>query len=528
MSEGNSSKDKKYIKKYYDSRSACQVLGCLMLDPKLAKSIDYCLDKEDFIGATHKTLYTSIFNLAQQGLQCINLSDIETYLHNTNPIGYTKMFEKLNGEQWILELLEDANAENFDYYYKIVRKYALLRSYLNEGVNVNNILDLNEIDPDINEKQLTAFNEMTIDDIIKHFDTQNLISKQRFTIRDGNRSRKSGDGADELYEVMQQSPNFGFGLESEYLNTVTYGVMGNRVLIDTRDSGTGKTRSSIKRLVTVCSPYLWDFKQKCFVENPNGKNNSGLYIGTEMDIYIELEPTIWCTIAGVDETKFKNHELNEDEEKRIQTAKEYSKEMKLYMEDEEDFDINFLWQTLEKHKIEHDICLVCLDYIELNGALMSEYTSMSRGMTAREDQILLNLSKNLKAMAKKFDLFIVAYTQTNDEGRTQGLRDQSAVKGGKSLPNKADFGMTVFEPTRKELELLESIIDKTSKGLGRKNIPNVCYTTYKNRWFSIKKIKIWGYQDLGTNEYQDLFCTNEYYEYLDIPKTTISLLQNNT
>ena len=520
----NKSSDRKLIKKYYDGRSACQVLGCLMLNPRQVKTLEYPLDKEDFIGATHKTLFICIYNLAQQGLQIINLSDIETYLHNTNPIGYTKMFEKYDGEQWILSILEDATLDNFDYYYKTVRKYALLRSYLEEGVDVKGILDLTEMDTEINQQQLSNFDSYSIEEIITYFDRQNLSAKQRFTVREGNKSRKSGDGADELYDIMQQSPNYGYGWESEFLNTVTYGITGNRFMLDTRDSGTGKTRSSIKRLVNVCSPYLWNFKEECFVENPNGIDNSGLYIGTEMDIYVELEPTVWCTIAGVDESKFKQHELTQDEERRIEKAREYSKQMKLYMEDEEDFDINFLWQTLEKHKIEHNICIACIDYIELNGALMLEYTSTSKGMVAREDQILLNLSKNVKAMSKRFDLTVVAYTQTNDEGRQQGLRDQSAIKGGKSLPNKADFGITVFEPTRKELQLLEPIIDKVSKGIGKKCIPNICYNTYKNRWYSTKKIKIWGYQDLGTNEYRDLFCTNEYYEYLDIPKTEISLL----
>lgn len=211
-----------------------------MINPRLAKTLEYPLDKEDFVGATHKTLFVCIYNLAQQGLQTINLSDIETYLHNTNPLDYIKLFEKYNGEQWILSILEDATIENFDYYYRTVRKYALLRSYLQEGVNVSSILDLAEIDTDINQDQLSAFDSYSIEEIIKHFDRQNLISKQRFTVREGNKSRKSGEGADELYDVMQQNPNYGYGLESEYLNTVTYGVMGNRFLIDTRDSGTGK------------------------------------------------------------------------------------------------------------------------------------------------------------------------------------------------------------------------------------------------------------------------------------------------
>lgn len=242
-----------------------------------------------------------------------------------------------------------------------------------------------------------------------------------------------------------------------------------------------------------------------------------------MDIYLELEPIVWCTIAGVDQTKYKNNELTKEEEQRLLQAIEYSKQMQLYFEDEEDFDNNFLWQTIEKHKMEHNICLVCLDYVELNGALSMEYTATSRGMTAREDQVLLNLSKNIKSMSKRFDVDIVAYTQTNDEGRNLGLRDQSAIKGGKSFPNKADLGMTVFEPTKKELELIEPIIRKHSKGINGKIVPNVCYHVYKNRWFNPKKLKIWGYQDLGTNEYKDLFCTDEHYKYINIPKTKITL-----
>ena len=284
-----------------------------------------------------------------------------------------------------------------------------------------------------------------------------------------------------------------------------------------------KTRSALKQLCGLCSPYLWDFKKKKFVPNPNGQGNAGLYIGKEMDLYIELEPILWCIISGVSEKKLKDNDLTEEEEERIQMAMEYAKEMQLFLEDEEDFDVNFLWQTIERYKINHNIKMVCLDYIELNGALVSEYVSVTKGMPAREDQILLNLSKNCKAICKKYDLTMIAYTQTNDEGRRQEARDQTAVKGGKSLPNKADLGYTVFAPTVKELELLEPVITEATKGINNRVIPNVCLTIYKNRWFNPKDVKIWGYQDLGTGQFIDLFCTDKNYNVLNISKTKINL-----
>lgn len=518
------SKDSKLFKKYYDSRSACQVLGSLMINPNLVKSLDYTLDKEDFVGAIHKSLYVCIYNLSNQGLKTIDLSDIENYMHNVDPVGYIKMFEKYNGEEWILNILEDANVDNFDYYYRVVRKYALLRNYIKNGIDVSEILELNDMDTDRQQRQLEEFNKLEIYDIIKFFDWKNLEGKQRFTVRDENKSRKSGDNARELREMLKQTPNYGFSFESEYLTTITQGAVGGRFMVESRDSGCGKTRNAIKRLVNICSPEIWSFEKNKYIVNPNGTDNRGLYIGTEMDVFTEIEPMIWAFISGLDETRIKNNELTEEEEERLEKAIEIAENTKIFLEDEEDFDCAFLWQIIEQHKLENDISIVAIDYIELGGALTTEYVTSHRGMTAREDQVLLNLSKNIKSMSKKFNVFIYAYTQTNDEGRRQEARDQTAVKGGKSIPNKADFGMTSFEPTKKELELLESLIHKANKGLGKKIVPNICYTTYKNRWFNSKEIKIWGYQNLGTMEYIDLFCTNKYYEPINIVKTKI----NNT
>ena len=228
------------IKRYYDSRSACQVLGILMAKPKLLLSIDYNLDKEDFVGAIHKTLFACIYNLAHKGINSINLTDIENYLHNTDSVGYAKMFEKFDGSKWILDILQDANIDNFDYYYELVRKYSLLRSYLKAGIEVKDILDLTDMDSEILDKQQKEFEELTSDEIIRYFDRQNMKSKERFLLGNQNASRKSGDGADELYEIVKQSPSYGYGLDSDYLNAVVYGALGGRAMLESRDSGTGK------------------------------------------------------------------------------------------------------------------------------------------------------------------------------------------------------------------------------------------------------------------------------------------------
>lgn len=250
-----------------------------------------------------------------------------------------------------------------------------------------------------------------------------------------------------------------------------------------------------------------------------------------MELWKEIEPTIWCIIACVEEDKLKDNDLSKEEEERVTKAIEYAKQMQLYKEKADDITLTFIEQMVEKHRKEHNIKMVCVDYLELNPLLIQEYLSSVKGMSVREDMVLLNASKAIKSIAQSYEVFIVVYTQTNDEGRRTEQRDQTAIKGGKSLPNKADFGLTVFEPTTKELNLLEPIITKVSKGLGSKKIPNICISIYKNRWYSPRdgykdtkrprprKIKIWSYQDLGTGYVEDLFVTDWNYELLSIPKT---------
>ena len=130
----------------------------------------------------------------------------------------------------------------------------------------------------------------------------------------------------------------------------------------------GKSRVALKRLISVCTPEIWDFEKQEYIENPNGTDNRGLYIGTEMDVFTEIEPMMWAFVSGIEEHKIRNNTLTDEEEVRLDKAIEICERTKIYLEDEEDFDCSFLWQIIEQHVIDNEICMVAIDYIELNGA----------------------------------------------------------------------------------------------------------------------------------------------------------------
>lgn len=514
---------KKQIEKYYDKRTSCQVLGCLMKNPNLLNDKKYALNVEDFPNGIHQLVYTCVYNLSLQGLNEIKIADVETYLSTNDPKSYIVLFENEKNLEWLYGIYEDANNINFDYYYNKLRKLSLLRSYMNEGIDVSGLLNMDEIDHIIIKQQQEKFEILTLNEIQKYFDKKNFNVKERFLVKDSTKRRKAGDNAEELREKMKISPSYGYGLESEYLNTLTRGGVKGGFYLESRDSGKGKSRCAIERLLLTCSPYLWDHDKNDFTPNHNGKNNTGLYIGTEMQIYEELEPMIWAFISGVEEFKIKKNILTKEEDTRVNMAMQYAKQTRLFMEDEANYDLSYLWNTADRYKTNEGLDALAIDYLELTVALTSEYIQLTRGMSAREDQVLLNLSTNCKDIAKENGLILYGFTQTTDEARRDGVRDQRAVKGARSLPNKADVGLTVFAPTKKELDFIEPLIRK-GKGFSNKIIPNMCYTIYKNRFGEItEEVKIWCHQNLGNMRTIDLFCTNKDYEPISIDKTTIEL-----
>jgi replicative DNA helicase len=107
------------VDKYYNAQASVQVLGTLMNNPKLLNRSEYQLDIEDFIGKKHCCLFSCIVNLQNQGLEIIKVADIENYLSKNDLAGHNLFFEKENDIEWINDVFNESNINNFDYYYSL-------------------------------------------------------------------------------------------------------------------------------------------------------------------------------------------------------------------------------------------------------------------------------------------------------------------------------------------------------------------------------------------------------------------------
>lgn len=503
---------------YVNKQAIREVLGSLLQEPSLIR--EYKIVQNDFPETFHKLIFAAINNLYKNGAEEIDAVAIDEYLSHYET--QYQVFIKNEGVSFLEKIQEMALQSNFKYYYDQLKKFSLLRSYVEHGISVEEFFDPDEINPEVIEKQRKQLDEYTIQDIINHYKKKHSRVIAPFLNTEGQDSKKAGVGGHEQKEEWKQDTAWGIGYASAYLTTALHGIRKRRFNIKSAGTGVGKTRTSIADIGYACSPYYYDKSLDKWCENPNGKSNGGLYIGTEMELLEEIDPILWAYIADVPQDHIEFNLYEDGEEERVDKAIDILEhEANIWFEYVPEYDANTLEEIIETHKLEHDIEYVWFDYISATVELNSEYAAESKTkMVVREDQVLANLSKKLKNFTRKFDVSIDSFTQVTGDFKNEANRDQTIVRGAKAIIDKADGAMIAMPPTEKELKKIEPI----TRELINKPTPNLVYSLYKNRGGKWNKIKIWLYIDYSTMRVHDLFVTDYEYKLIkDMEKTYIDV-----
>lgn len=499
-------------------REIFQILGSLMKNPNLLREKKYKLVRKDFPDMFHKSIFATINNLVMQEAREIDEIAIDNYLSNYEE--HYDIFQQNRGMQYLQIAKEKTSSSNFEYNYNQLKKFTLLRAYQEHGIYTGDIYDPNIAGIRQQEEMQAKFDEMSVDDITKHFKVIQLGIEDEFSSKDSTSVKKAGVGAMATKERFKETPLMGLGMESKMLTTLTRGALQKKVIMSSSDSGGGKSRLSLGDLACLCANEIWDFELNKFIRNPNGKNNSGLYIGSEMDLDEEVEPILWAYISGVATDKILDGEYGEGEEARVDRAIEILEESRIYLVDEPDFNIQSLERHIENHKIKYNITFVIFDYIQLTNELIAEAVAQKRGMGIREDQVLIGLSQQLKLFTNKYDIWLKTMTQVNGQVEDYKKRDYQIVRGGKGISDKVDSAFIAMPPAPEELELIEPLLRKG----GFIQTPNMIVTMYKGRASKYPKgIKIWQYVDFGTMRVTDLFATDKYYNVIEVEKTYVTV-----
>lgn len=413
---------------------------------------------------------------------------------------------------------------NFEANYNELRKFSLLRSLMNQGIDVTDIYDPNEFDDDEGENKKKEFVKMTTDDILLKIRQKLMSTTLDYTTKAGRDSVKAG-GA-ELQKFVEDRKNggsYGLSYSSNFYTTITGGMKPRHFNMMSAGTGTGKSRQSISNICHTFAVEYYDNKLKKFVPNPHGTQNAVLYIGTEMELVDEVEPIMLAYIADVPQDHIMDYTYADGEYERVLYAIDVLNRSQIFLEYVPDYDISTLEQTIEKYVLQKNVRHVYFDYIHITTDLIAEFQGEAKAkMQLREDQVLANVGTKLKELTRKYDISLDTWTQVSGDWKNENNRDQTIIRGSKALADKADIAGLMMRPTVAELKKIDPILKNRFGG----QKPNVYYAIYKNRGGKYVNVKVWLYVDYSTMRVSDLFCTdydNKLIDKVFLPETFVSV-----
>lgn len=487
--------------KLQDKKAFTQLFAGLMAQPERLKNKEYDLTLDDFVEKFHKVIFGAIKNLHLNGAIKISPIEIDSYLS-----GYTdqyRIFGDNTGRDYLLKIEELGEPENFDMHYHRIKKFSFLRECRKVGIDVSDIYDDNVVDLKEEKERNDKFNQMTLTDMVKHIELKMIDIREQFVSNSSLNGGHMSENAREFVASKKGTPNFGAPQASLYLNAIFRGSRLKKLHLKHGNTGGGKSRLGMGNMAVKTIPEIWDSKKNEWVKT--GANGRGLLISTELDEE-EIKMPFLAYIADVDESLIHEDKLTAAEEIRVDRAIDILEKSNLWFEVLSDFDIEDIEENIIKYINKHDVQFIEFDYIHMSLKLLT--TLAEKGVkNLREDQVLLITGIALKNLCNEYNVHIESSTQLNDNQNLNDNMDQSWIRGSKALADKIDGGYIILEMRDKDKKVVDAVLASGNVNLFGIE-PNVSLNVYKSRGNRYKRIRVFGYFDLGTLRFTDLFCLN--------------------
>lgn len=492
-----------------DEQIILQIFGGILKKPSILTEVDvYRLDTTDFYTHFQKILFASLANMVSNGLQRIGVADVDTYLQQHEDA--YQIFNKNNGIEYLQDAEELCDVDNFDYYYKKLKKFNALRDLQRMGYDTSGIYPekdlLDEKDYELREK----FENISIAEIFESIKAKMSVVEERYSCAETETSLVN-KGIRDLLKDLKEKPEVGAPIQGNILNTVVRGARLGKFYLMSSGSGMGKTRTMVGNSCYMAYPIRYESRLGKWVST--GSCEKVLYIGTEQKMD-EIQTMIIAYLTDINEEKILYGTYNAEESKRIEIAIQI---MEAYSD-------NFIFTRLPEPNLSqvkthirmnvltNHVNYVFYDYIFATPSLLNEF----RDLAIRPDVALRMLSTLLKDLAAEQNVFIMSATQITGkmEFKLGYVRNENMLRDSKSIPDKADICFIRARVLPEEMELLGPLCERIGKA------PNQVSDVYKVRRGKYVDVRIWHSADLGTCRTEDLFITDGNLSEVDgfIPK----------
>lgn len=482
-----------------DKNSIIQIFGSLMKKPNLLSESDkYQLTLDDFYYKFDKYIFAAIENLYRGGANRIQPIDVENYLQTNGAASI--IFKKNNGIEYLQDAEYLSELQNFDFYYKRLKKINLLTRLQESGFDISEFYIEDLTNPkalDVNKN----FETLEIDDILDALKRKVLNLENQFTQNEVTQTESAFEGIEDIIKNAVENVDIGAPVQGELLNEVMSGARLGTFIVRSAASGTGKTRQAVGDACLIAYPFRYEPVKKKWEQIGSGRKV--MFIATEQTIP-EIQKMILAYLTGFNESKFRYGNFTKEEERIIRQAVWIMERYKdnFFIVQMPSPRIDLVKNLVREQVLLHGIEYVFYDYIFISPSLLTEF----KGVNLRNDEILLMFSTALKELAVELNVCVFSSTQVNANADSNvNIRNESSIAGSRAIINKADIGMVMARPTKEEIDFFASMGEAT---------PTMVTDVYKVRSGAWTQVRIWSTVDLGNLRKVDLYITNSRLEMI--------------
>ena len=506
--------------RYCDTSAVIQVIGNIYNNVSLLDYEDYRFCEDDFPEQFHKILFGSIYNLHAMGAKEVTLNAIEDYL-TQRPTSYAT-YKTNKGHEYLEQISKQVDAATFEYYYKRMKKFTLLRMYHEKcGMDLSNIYDIDNI---LNVKKKQAqedwLDNTPLEDIADIIDQKIMDIRLTYVDNANDSAEIAGDGALELLERLRDTPEMGYPLFSPLLTTITRGARLKKFYLRSAATGVGKTRAMIADACSIACDEIFDLEQNRWVKN--GTKEPTIFISTEQE-KDEIQTMMIAFLSGVDEEHLLTGMYEQQEWERVVYAAQLLKNSPLYVQQLPDFSMQDIENTIKRGIRDYGVKYVFFDYIHTSMKILTEVTLKTGIKGLREDNVLFMISIRLKDLCNQYQVFILTATQLNADYITAQQYDQNLLRGAKAIADKIDAGMIMLEASQDDLKALDTLIKQNHF-----EAPAIKMSVYKNRRGRYKDVLLWCRAQRGICRIEPMFVTDYQYRLIDVPVYKVNVKEPNS
>lgn len=404
------------------------VIGAILLDADAIITVSELLLPEDFYTLQFKTLYNGMLSLYQEGkpIDPVTLQ---------NKLREQEVPEELCSVEFISNILSSVpTSANVKYYAEIVKDKAVLRRLIRVSESIAN--DCYQDAEDLNV--LLDNTERQIFDVVQNRTTSDFVPIKQIAL-------------ETLESIQNAAKTVGAvtGISTGFydLDSRTAGLQKSDLILIAARPSMGKTAFVLNIAETVAMRH----------------NTSTAIFSLEMS-RIQLAKRLISMNSKVDSQNMRVGNLADEDWGKITESTILLGESPLMIDDTPGITVAELRSKCRKMKIENDLGLVIIDYLQLMSG------SGGRRNESRQQEIS-DISRSLKALAREIDCPVIALSQLSRavEGREDKRPMLSDLRESGAIEQDADVVMFIYrdEYYHKDSEdkgIAEIIIGKQRNG----------------------------------------------------------------